>query len=292
MTMPHLLLIISINIVWGMMYVAGKLGVNHFSPLFFTGARFAILTVCLLPFLKIVPGRMKRLLSFCLVMGVLHYTFIYYAIARAENVGSIAILSKLSVPFSVILAVIFFGEKVGAWRIAGIGTAFAGVLLIGFDPAVFNSLDSVIMVLLAALMFSIAAVIVKSMKDVNVFTINAWISAISFAPLLGLSWIFETGQIESLVTATWFDWSMLAYSAVLVSIYGHGGVYYLLQRYPVSLITPWLLLVPIIGVAGGLLFLGDEMTWKLAIGGILTIAGIAIVSLREAHKTAAAKKQA
>ena len=194
----------------------------------------------------------------------LHYTFIYYAIDHAENVGSIAILSKLSVPFSVILAIIFFGEKVGAWRIAGIGTALMGVLVIGFDPVVFNNLDSVVMVLAAALMFSIAALIVKSLKDVNVFTINAWISAVSFGPLLGLSF----------------------YSAVLVSIFGHGGVYYLLQRYPISLITPWLLLVPIIGVAGGILFLGDEMTWRLGIGGILTISGIAIVSLREAQKKA------
>lgn len=287
MTFPHIVLIIAINIIWGMMYVAGKLGINHFSPLFFTGLRFAILTLCLLPWLKIVPGRMQRLMTFCLVMGVLHYTFIYYAIARAENVGSIAILSKLSVPFSVILAIIFFGEKVGPWRIAGIGTAFMGVLVIGFDPAVLHSLDSVVMVILAAWMFSIAALIVKSLKDVNVFTINAWISAVSALPLLGLSWIFETGQIASLVNAGWFDWAMLAYSAVLVTIFGHGGVYYLLQRYPVSLITPWLLLVPIVGVAGGILFLGDVMTWKLAIGGILTIAGIGIVSIREARKAAA-----
>ncbi|MRG71745.1 EamA family transporter [Alphaproteobacteria bacterium HT1-32] len=286
MTLPHLILILSINVIWGMMYVAGKLGVDQFEPLFFTGLRFALLTVCLLPFLRIVPGRMKRLLTFCLVMGVLHYTFIYYAIDHAENVGSIAILSKLSVPFSVILAIIFFGEHVGPWRVAGIGTAFMGVLVIGFDPVVFNNLDSVIMVLAAALMFSIAALIVKSLKDVNVFTINAWISAVSFGPLLGLSFLFEEGQINSLVTADWFDWSMLVYSAVLVSIFGHGGVYYLLQRYPVSLITPWLLLVPIIGVAGGILFLGDEMTWRLGIGGILTISGIAIVSLREAQKKA------
>ena len=286
MTLPHLILILSINVIWGMMYVAGKLGVDQFEPLFFTGLRFALLTVCLLPFLRIVPGRMKRLLTFCVVMGVLHYTFIYYAIDHAENVGSIAILSKLSVPFSVILAIIFFGEKVGAWRIAGIATALMGVLVIGFDPVVFNNLDSVVMVLAAALMFSIAALIVKSLKDVNVFTINAWISAVSFGPLLGLSFIFEEGQMNSLVTADWFDWSMLIYSAVLVSIFGHGGVYYLLQRYPISLITPWLLLVPIIGVAGGILFLGDEMTWRLGIGGVLTIAGIAIVSLREAQKKA------
>ncbi|MEQ9199492.1 MAG: EamA family transporter, partial [Rhodospirillales bacterium] len=84
MTLPHLALILSINVIWGMMYVAGKLGVDQFEPLFFTGLRFALLTVCLLPFLRIVPGRMKRLLTFCIVMGVLHYTFIYYAIDHAE----------------------------------------------------------------------------------------------------------------------------------------------------------------------------------------------------------------
>ena len=68
------------------------------------------------------------------------------------------------------------------------------------------------------------------------------------------------------------------------SLIGHGIVYYLLGRYPVSVTTPLMLLSPVLAVAFGVLLWGDVLTWKLVLGGVLTLAGIAVITLPAATR--------
>jgi hypothetical protein len=68
-------------------------------------------------------------------------------------------------------------------------------------------------------------------------------------------------------SASWLNFATPFYSAIGASLVGHGIVYHLLTRYPVSLITPLLLLAPVLAVAFGVLLWGDVLTWKLILGG-------------------------
>ena len=58
------------------------------------------------------------------------------------------------------------------------------------------------------------------------------------------------------------------------SVVANSGLYFLLQRYPVNLVTPFGLLSPIFAVIGGILFLDDVLTLGLIIGGILILFGV------------------
>ena len=53
-----------------------------------------------------------------------------------------------------------------------------------------------------------------------------------------------------------------------------------MRRYDINQVIPFTLLVPIFGVAGGVLFLGEVLTLSLMVGGCLTVAGVAIIVLR------------
>ena len=46
---------------------------------------------------------------------------------------------------------------------------------------------------------------------------------------------------------------------------------------------PFTLLVPIIGLALGVLILDEVLTWQLALGGMITVTGVAII-IREPKK--------
>ena len=70
-------------------------------------------------------------------------------------------------------------------------------------------------------------------------------------------------------TATLLDLAAPVYSALGASLVGHGIVYHLLGRYPVSVTTPLLLLTPVLAVAFGVLLWGDTLTWKLMLGCLL-----------------------
>ncbi|MDQ2694409.1 MAG: DMT family transporter [Pseudomonadota bacterium] len=280
MTIPDLLLALLANAAWAFNFVAGKAGTEHFPPLFFTVLRFALLLLLLLPFLRPVPGQMWAVLQICLVLGVGHFSLIFLGLARSGDVSSVAIAAQLYVPFSALLAMLVLGETLGWRRILGIAVAFGGVLVIGFDPIVFNHLDALLLIIGAALVMAVATVQMRRLQGVGVFTLQAWIGLVGTPCLLLLSLIFEDGQWAALRSAGWLDLAAPAYSAVGASLVGHGIVYYLLGRYPVSVTAPIMLLAPVLAVAFGVTLWGDALTWKLVLGGVMTVAGVAVITVR------------
>src|SRR5690606_25354809 len=95
-----------------------------------------------------------------------------------------------------------------------------------------------------------------------------------------LSWLLEDGQAAALAGAGTLAWGTVAYNAIAVSVFGHSGVYYLVQRYPVSLVTALTLLAPVISFGFTLWIWGDALTWRLSAGAVMTLAGVAVITLR------------
>lgn len=116
------------------------------------------------------------------------------------------------------------------------------------------------------------------------FVLQAWIALCATPALALLSLLFEHGQWDAVRTATGLELAAPIYSAIGASLIGHGIVYYLLGRYPVSVTTPLMLLSPVLAVVFGVLLWGDVLTWKLGLGGVLTLAGIAVITMPAATR--------
>ncbi|MBK8510238.1 MAG: DMT family transporter [Candidatus Competibacter sp.] len=274
-----LLLALLANTAWAFNFIAGKAGVGHFEPFLFTSLRFGVLLLVLLPFLRWIPGRMGGVLGIALVQGVIHFSLIFAGLNASGDIASVAIASQLYVPFSTVLAVILLGERLGRRRLLGLASAFGGVLVIGLDPVVFNHLDALLLIAGGALAMAVATVQMRRLRDVGVFALQGWIALCATPALALLSALFEDGQWAALQTATPWDWATPIYSALGASLVGHGIVYHLLGRYPVSVTTPLLLLSPVLAVAFGVLLWGDVLTWKLVLGGVMTLAGILVITV-------------
>ena len=272
------------NIAWAFNFIAGKAGVTHFQPLLFTALRFAVLLLALLPFLRWIPGRMRGVLSIALMQGMLHFTLIFLGLGASGDVSSVAIVAQLYVPFSALLAVVWLGETLDRRRLTGIASAFGGVLVIGFDPIVFQHLDALLLITAGAAAMAVATIQMRQLHGVSVFVLQAWIALCATPALALLSLLFEHGQWDAVRTATALELAAPVYSAIGASLIGHGIVYYLLGRYPVSATTPLMLLSPVLAVVFGVLLWGDVLTWKLVLGGFLTLAGIAVITLPAATR--------
>lgn len=281
MSPPHLALILFITLVWGFNYIAGKAGVSELPPILFTALRFSLLSLILLPWLKWHPGQMRSIAIISLTMGGVHFAIFYMGLAAAHDVSTIAIASQLGVPFSTIMSIIFLKEKVHWRRWAGIAASFMGVMVIGFDPVVFEYLDGLMLVILAALVGSVAMIYMRQLKGVGVFQLQAWIALLSWPVLIPLSLLMEDGQIAAIQQASWAGWGGVLYTVIGTSLIGHAGMYYLLQRYEVTQTAPLTLLSPVWGVVFGVTLLGDTLTARILIGGALTLIGVAIVSSRQ-----------
>ncbi len=282
MPITDIFLMLIANLGWGLNFVAGKSGTAHFQPLLFTSLRFFVLLLLMLPWLKPAPGMMKPLLRVAFLLGVCHFSMVFLGLNAAGNIASVAIVMQLYVPFSAILAAIFLKEKFTTLRIIAISAAFAGVVLIGFDPTVFNHIEALLWTTGAAMMLAIGTILMRQCPNLGVFRLQAWIALTAAPSLLILSLIFEDGQLDILRQSTLIDYWAPTYSAIGASIVGHGIVYYLLGRHPVSLVTPLMLLAPIFGSILGVILFGDLLGWKLIVGGVLTLLGILLVTLNPA----------
>jgi len=274
MTLVHLSIAVLINLIWGSMYIAAKMGLEEFPPIFFTAIRFSLLLFCLSGFLKVPKNLRLPLLKIGFLMGVGVYSSLYISVSLATNTSSLAIFSKLEVPVAIILGVILLNEKVGIKRITGIAIAMLGAALIGFDPAAFDNLPALLWMIISACFGAYLMIKIRELGDVHPLTITAWVSLVGAPFLLLISLIFESDHLVVIENSTTLGWSMLIYTGVMSSVVAHSGLFYLLQRYPVSQIAPFSLLSPLFAVIGGVILLGDELTPALIIGGCLILFGV------------------
>ena len=280
MTRPHLAFMMLINLIWGFALVAAKVSLGHFPPMLFTALRFILIILVLFPFLKLHEGRMKQVIIIALCAGPLGFGFFFAGVALS-NPSVVAVVSQLGVPFATILSVIFLKEQVRWKRWLGIGLSFAGVMVISFDPTVFNFLTGVIFVVISALIGSVGTIFQRQIRNVGVFEMQAWIAVVAGPVMLAFSLGFESGHWELVKTASWLEWSGICYTAFASSLIGHAGIYYLLQRYEVTQTAPLTLLSPIFTVIFSVMLLGDVLTMRMVVGALIALTGILIVSLRQ-----------
>lgn len=286
MTLPHIALILAINLVFGFNLVAAKFVMGQLPPLLFASLRFLLLFLVLFPVLRLLRGRMWLIVGVALSMGALHFTLIYQGLALAEDVSTVAIALQLAVPFSTVLSIIFLGEHVGWMRWSGIALAFAGVMIIGFDPRVLGYLPALAFVITGALMAATGMLLMKKLENVSVFELQGWLAAISWPLLLGASFALENDQVSAIAGTTTLAWAAVGFSAVGASLFGHGATYYLVQRYDVSLISPLMLMSTLFGVIFGVLLLDDQLTVRIVVGGVLTLSGVLLITLRSPSEAA------
>ncbi len=284
MTLPHIGLALLINVIWGFSFVAAKIGIEHYSPLFFTALRFFLVALFLVVYLKPVKGSMTLIMAIGVLVGIIHFTFLYLGLSIAGGVSAVAITIQLVAPFSLVMAVLFLGESVGWRRISGMILAFSGVLILGFDPIVFEHLDGVMLVALAAFCMAGGLILMRLIKGVGTMSMQAWIGMVSFPGMMALSFLFEDGQVASIQNIEWQPIAALLFTTVITTIFAHGGWFYLLQKYPISILTPYGLLAPIFGVGFGVLLYDEPITWKFILGGCITLVGVFVINIRTATR--------
>jgi O-acetylserine/cysteine efflux transporter len=122
----------------------------------------------------------------------------------------------------------------------------------------------------------------KRLHGVGVMAMQAWLALVSAPVLLLVSLLIEENQLEAIREAPAIVWFALLFSSLGASLFGHGSMYYLIQRYDVSLLAPFNLLATVFAVVAAVVFLGEPLTWRLALGGSITLLGVFIIAKRQA----------
>ena len=273
MKTKHVLLVIAIMAAWGLAPVANKIGVTQIPPIFLTALRSCVVALVLLPFLKSPRGHMPQLLGLSLLMGTLHYSFVFTGI-KGIDASLTTLLVMMQVPFTSLLAVPFFGERLG------LVTAFAGIALITVEPKVRAEFLPAMLILIGIFFWSASNILIKRMHLTDGNVINGWVAILSAPQLFAISFLLETDQVAAMQAADWTVWGALLYMAIVITAITFALWYRLLRQYTVNQVVPYTLLMPIFGVAASMLVLGDRLSWIIFAGGLMTLAGVAIIVFR------------
>ena len=287
----HIAMMVLVQVLWGANFAVAKFGLDSFSPIFFVALRFSLVAVLLVFVVGLPkPAMLKRLLPLSITMGVMHFTLMFLGMAELDAATS-SIAIQLQTPFAAIMAAFFLGETMGWRRIVGMVTAFAGVMLIAGEPRFSDDPWPLLAVVGAAFAWALGNIQVKALGDeIDAVTLNGWIAILAAPQLLLASWLIEGPQWQNVPDATWISWAALLFQAVVIAIFTYWIWYNMMRRYPVNLVIPFTLLLPMIGVAAGALLRDETVTWQMIVGGLATVAGVGIIVLRRPAVAAPATK--
>jgi O-acetylserine/cysteine efflux transporter len=271
---------VAVPLLWGYQFVAIKVGVTEFPPLFFLALRFAAIALLLVPFVK-RPTRQQfgPIAAISVFLGGLNFGLFYVGLGLGSGSLS-AVAYQLSTPFTVLAAWPLLAERPSLTTAAGVVIAFAGVVVLAAGPGLSANALPLLLVVGAAFAFAVSNVLTKRYGPFDPLMLMGWSSVFTVPQVMLMSLLLEHGQRASLVTTDVHGWLALTYTIFIGGIVGFGLWFWLIARCSMGRVAPFGLLLPVFALIFSVLFLGDHMTPKLIAGGLLAISGVAVTQLR------------
>ena len=274
MTSKQILLALIVPITWGLGFTLAKIGLEQFPTLLIMSIRFGIAGLVLVWFTKPPWGHMREIFMVALIGSTIQYGLTYNGL-RGIDASTGAILVQLEGPILALMGVFLLKEKLGITRSLGMGLAVIGVIIIAGEPRLDGQLDSVLLLIVGSAVWAIAQIMVSRLKEISGITILAWVAIMATPQMLIASLIIEDGQWLAITTASYIDWSIILYLALIMTVLGYSVWYHLLNSVDVSKVSPFLMLLPITSIIAGMILLDEKFTSSMAIGGLMIMAGVA-----------------
>ncbi len=274
-------------LIWGFHFVVIKLAIAEIPPIFYAALRMTLAAVLVAPFLRWRSGRMRPVLAASLCFGAFNYAFMFTGISYA-TASAAALAMELHIPFATILSVIFLNDRIAMRRILAIAFVFVGVAIIalGKDSSGGSNIAlGVMLVASGAFVEAVGAVLVKKAEGFKPIELLAWFSFIGSLALWSLTAVIESDHAAAFAASDKrIVIPAIMYSAIGGSLIAHTSYYWLLQRLPISTVAPSVLLATLIAVISGVIVLGDPFGPRQIIGGLMVLAGVGVIILRNTKK--------
>ncbi|MFD6401294.1 EamA family transporter [Nocardia sp. NPDC060249] len=283
MTSRDRLLGLTVVVLWGLNFLAIRVGLDHFPPFFFVALRFAVIAIPVLIFIPRPAVRTRWLLLYGTGFGILQFAFLFTAMRTGMPTGLASLVLQSSAPFTVMLGAVLLRERLRPVQVAGLAVAVFGMVIIGADRMATATLLPVLLTLAGGLGWAFGNIGARQAgadsPGYNPLHLTLWMSVVPVLPMLALSMAVEgpgTGfrAIGAAFSADGLPaLGAVAYIAVLATVCGSGLWTYLMSRYPAGTVAPLSLLVPVVGIAAAWVVLDEQPSVAALIGGAIVIAG-------------------
>ena len=283
MSPKDMLLALLVVVLWGVNFVIIKVGLHGMPPMLLGALRFifAALPAVLLVKRPALPWRW--LIAYAMTISVCQFAFLFTALYVGMPAGQASLVLQAQAFFTLVFARAFLGEPIRPSQVLGYVVAGAGLAIIGLQIGHAMTILGFALTLCAAVSWSAGNIITRKLGRVDMLGVVVWGSLVPPLPFLGLSWLLEGPHAihAALVGLSLPTVLAIAYIAYISTLVGYGLWSRLLSRYPASLVAPFSLLVPPVGLTTAWLALGERLNETQVAGIALVMAGLAISALGE-----------
>jgi drug/metabolite transporter (DMT)-like permease len=285
-----------VYIVWGSTYLGIALMVETMPPLLSAGFRFVMVGLILLPIIAFKLGAAAlrptraQLISAGFVGLMLPGANAVISVAEQTVPSGIAALLVASIPLWVILMRAVTGERIKGRSIVAVLIGFGGVALI-VNPSGEATMAGLLACVGAALMWalgSFASPRIALPRDPLVTT--AWQSLLGGGMILVAGLI--AGEGGDVHPSEWSARSLfgLAYLITFGSLLAYTCYAWLLQNAPISKVSTYAYVNPVVAIALGWLILNEEISALTLLGAGVIVASVALV-IRSETPSGSAKRR-
>jgi O-acetylserine/cysteine efflux transporter len=274
----EVLMALAVPLVWGMGFVFAKGAIGHFPPILLMALRFSLTALILVWFVPVPREHLRSLFGIAIIAAAIQYSLTFTGL-KGLDAGIAALIVQLEVPFLVILGIVFLKEKAGVKTFVGIATAFIGVAIMSQQDELRVNIGSVLLVVSGAFFWAIGQVMIRNLRNIKGMQVTAWIAVFAVPQLFIMSAIFEDGQLEAIQEATPVVWWAVVYLGVVMTAFGYFLWNTLIRNHDVGDVAPYLLLLPLFSLIGGIVFLGESPSLPMLIGGLVILFGVGLITI-------------
>lgn len=269
-----------VSVIWGLAFVATKIGLESFTAPQLTALRFLIACIPVL-FVPRPQVSWVLLIATGLTLFAGQFLLLFLAYKAGIAAGLASVTQQMQAFFTVILAAIFLREIPTARQSTGMLVAFAGLVAIGFTTGADLPMLALGLALASAFSWAIGNILIKRIGAVEMFPLMVWLSLVSPLPALIASAYFDADftMIEALQDASWPSIAAALYLGAIATIFAYVLWGDLLTRHSAAVVAPFALIAPCVGVIASAIAFGERFG-PLRYGGMaLVLAGLAVIVL-------------
>ncbi|WP_039808720.1 EamA family transporter, partial [Nocardia otitidiscaviarum] len=173
---------LTVVVLWGLNFLAIRVGLDHFPPFFFVGLRFAVIAVPVLLFVPRPRVPWRYLLMYGTGFGVLQFAFLFTAMRAGMPTGLSSLVLQSSAPFTVLLGALLLRERLRPIQLVGIAVAMAGMAVIGWDRAHYAALLPLLLTLAGGLSWAFGNIgsrlAMADTEGVNPLHLTLWMAVV------------------------------------------------------------------------------------------------------------------
>lgn len=263
--------------VWGLTFVAIKLGVQAAPPFLLTALRFTAAALPLAFFVRPPAAPVRLVVAYGVLIGFAQFGLLFLAVWSGMPAGLASLVVQAQVFFTLGFAALAFGERPTPAQLAGAALSLVGMCLIGSARLQHAAIGPFLLTLAAAACWGAGNIVGKKMGRVDPLALMVWSSLVAPAPMFALSCALAPQATFAALSAP----SVTLIASVLVLAYGGTLFSYalwarLLARHPASEVAPFALLVPVVGMAAAGFWFGEVASEREWAGAAIVMAGLAV----------------